>query len=89
MKAYRVTLQFVDHDELGPEEIKNVFEYIHYPNYCMNPDVCHIEERDIGEWSDDLPINQRATCNAEFDRLFGTPASNAKEKKDERSESIK
>lgn len=71
MKVYKVTLFIIDHDRLGAEEIKSEIENYNYPNDCISPSVTAIEERDIGEWSDDNPLNNRNTCDAEYKRLFG------------------
>lgn len=70
MKAYKVEILVVDHDGLGADEIKSVFENIKYPNWCMYPEVKHITERDIGEWHDDHPLNLHSTAEREYKRLF-------------------
>lgn len=70
MKVHRVTLCVIDFDELGADGVVSVIENAHYPNHCIYPDVHAIETRDIGEWSDDSPLNQRDTSAAEFARLF-------------------
>lgn len=70
MKAYKVTLLVIDHDELGGEEIEVTFENIKYPNYCMHPRVMDVEEADIGEWDDNHPLNNYNTMEEEFDKLF-------------------
>lgn len=71
MKAYRVTLMVVDRDELDDaDEIVDVIENTRYPNRCIMPKVIKIEERDIGEWSDDHPLNQTATCVEYFKDMF-------------------
>ncbi|KKN69878.1 hypothetical protein LCGC14_0437020 [marine sediment metagenome] len=61
MKAYRVTLVIVDHDELGPDEISSVLENSRYPNHCIYPRVAHLEGLDIGEWVDSHPLNLTST----------------------------
>ena len=71
MKVYKVELCIVDFDELGPDGISCVLENARYPNHCLNPGVMKIEAREIGEWDDDHPLNNRATKEAEFRRLFG------------------
>ena len=71
MKAYKVVVLVVDHDELGAAGIKVEMENVRYPNRCMSPDVMSIEERDIGEWSDDHPLNSHAKAADEYSRLFG------------------
>lgn len=68
--VYKVELAIIDHDELGDEEIKKVLEETKYPNYCIYPYVLNIEGRDIGEWDDKLPINNRTTRRQEIDKLF-------------------
>lgn len=69
MKAYRVTFVVIDHDRLGADEIQSVVEDTRYPNHCLHPRVTEIEEADIGEWSDDHPLNQiGADLDAPFER---------------------
>ncbi len=72
MKAYKVTLVIVDLDEVGEDEIHSALENTRYPNRCISPTVLGIEGRDIGEWSDDHPLNLPDTMLAELDRLFGS-----------------
>lgn len=57
MKVHRVVLLVVDHDNIGRDEVSGILENIKYPNHCMNPQVVLIETADIGEWSDDHPLN--------------------------------
>lgn len=57
MKAYTVSLLIVDHDALGRDEIKTVLENTRYPNHCILPQVFKVQEMDIGEWTDDHPLN--------------------------------
>lgn len=70
MKAYKVELLIVDMDEIGPDAIKDYLENTKYPNYCMDPHVKNIIEKDIGEWHDDHPLNKRDKCEEEYQRLF-------------------
>lgn len=70
MQAHKVTLTIVDLDEIGAEEIKVVIENVHYPNRCISPEVVSIETAEIGEWSDDHPLNNNKTAPAEWQRLF-------------------
>lgn len=70
MKAYRVELLVVDHDGIGPDVIVEELESGRYANDCIVPKVKKITEKDVGEWSDDHPLNKRATCDAEYLRLF-------------------
>ena len=70
MKAYKVEILVVDHDELGGEEIKEVLENTRYPNHCVAPTVMSIVEKDIGEWEDNHPLNKLDTMLVEYKRLF-------------------
>jgi hypothetical protein len=69
MKAYKVTLLIVDHDEVG-DRIKEHIENVRYPNHCLRPTVMEVQEADIGEWDDDHPLNHYNTMEEEFDKLF-------------------
>lgn len=72
MKAYKVELLVIDFDGLGAEGIKNAIEDARYPNHCMCPAVQSVDVREIGDWSDNHPLNQRGTAAAEYRRLFDT-----------------
>lgn len=61
-----------DSDEIGGEEIKYVLENAHYPNHCISSSIISIKEKDIGEWSDDHPLNKKETFLKEYERLFGS-----------------
>jgi hypothetical protein len=71
MNAYKVEILVIDFDGIGPGEIKDVFENIKYPNYCMYPSVMHITGKDIGEWTDEHPLNLISEKDAEYKRVFG------------------
>lgn len=70
MKAYKVEILIIDFDGLGENEIQSVLENTGYPNHCISPNVMDISERDIGEWSDDHPLNQLTTMGTEYRKLF-------------------
>ena len=70
MKAYKVELLIIDHDEVGLDGIKEVIENTKYPNYCISPDVKNIVSADIGEWDDEHPLNKYETADAEYNKLF-------------------
>ncbi len=70
MKVYRLVLMVVDHDQIGPDEMRSILENQKYPNHCMYPTVTEIDYRDIGAWSDDHPLNRHATSDATFRELF-------------------
>lgn len=70
MQVHKVTICIVDHDRLGAEEIQEVIENESWPNDCINPQVVSVETREIGEWSDDNPLNNNRTFLSTFDKLF-------------------
>jgi hypothetical protein len=75
VKAYKITLLVIDHDGLGLERIREEIESAHYANHCISPNIKDIEERDIGTWADDHPLNKPKTCDVEYSRLFGQMVS--------------
>ena len=73
MKVMRVEVMIIDFDEVGANGIKSVLESASYPNYCLSPKVIKVEERDIGEWRDDHPLNIRTTSIQAYQDLFKNP----------------
>jgi hypothetical protein len=71
MKALKVELLILDFDGVGPEGARTTLEHTRFPNDCILPRVLNVEERDIGEWSDDHPLNHGSTQAAEVARIFG------------------
>lgn len=70
MKAFKTEILIIDFDELGKDGILEELENANFPNDCLSLDVQSIEEKDIGEWSDDHPLNNISTSRAECKRLF-------------------
>lgn len=70
MKIYRVVLTIIDFDDVG-EKCADLIEGARYPNDCINPQVRSVDSREIGDWDDTHPLNNRDTCEAEYQRLFG------------------
>lgn len=70
MKAYKFEVLVIDFDQLGGDEIARTIQEANYPNDCIDPRVESVEERDIGEWTDDHPLN-KAGSSLEYTRLFG------------------
>ncbi|MDP3937323.1 MAG: hypothetical protein Q8R92_04210 [Deltaproteobacteria bacterium] len=60
MKAYLLRVLVIDHNEVGAG-IRLVIEATRYPNRCIAPTVLDVTEHQIGEWSDDHPLNYAAT----------------------------
>jgi hypothetical protein len=69
MKVYKMTLLFIDFDDVGAEEAKHLIENARLPNHSR---VMSLEERDIGEWCDEHPLNRHDTQAAHFEELFKT-----------------
>lgn len=70
MKAYKLEILVVDHDEIGEREIRMVLENTKYPNRCISPITMNSIEADIGEWHDGHPLNRRMTILDEYNKLF-------------------
>lgn len=70
MKAYKVEILIIDHDNLGADGVREALEETRYPNRCIMPKVQSIEGRDIGEWTDEHPLNRRSTAAAAYKELF-------------------
>ena len=70
MKAYKITLLFLDFEDIGPQEAKSLIENARLPNHIHPGRVMDLQEADIGEWSDDHPLNKRATMASAFAELF-------------------
>lgn len=73
MKIHRVVLYVIDFDGLGAAEVQQVIENTKYPNRCISPSVSEVQTRDIGQWSDEHPLNQMSTAKATRDALFAQP----------------
>jgi len=70
MKIYKLEVCVVDMDEIGIEAISETIKATRYPNRCISPEVKGFEERDIGEWSDDHPLNLWAKCDQYYIDIF-------------------
>lgn len=70
MQIFKLEVIIIDFDGLGAEDIKLVIQNQRYPNDCISPEIRKIETREIGEWSDEHPLNHRNTREVEISRLF-------------------
>jgi hypothetical protein len=57
MKAYKVELLIINHDNLSANDIISELEVISYPNDCISQRVIGMKGADIGDWSNDHPLN--------------------------------
>jgi hypothetical protein len=73
MKVYKMTLMFIDFDNVGMQGAKQLIEDARLPNRIDPGTVMSIEERDIGEWADEHPLNNTKTQIAAFQLLFEKP----------------
>lgn len=73
VNVYKIEVLVIDFDGLGPKGVQDTIENAHYPNHCISPQVKAVDIRQI-EWSDEHPLNRRDTADAEYQRLFDTPA---------------
>lgn len=77
MNVHKVVLTVIDFDNLGADGVRETLENARYPNRCMSPSVLSVETRDAGEWSDEHPLNNSRTADAELARLFSAPVKAA------------
>lgn len=70
MKAYKLEMLIVDHDDLGASGVREAIENQRFANDAISPHVMAIAERDIGEWDDSHPLNHYSKMQAEYQRLF-------------------
>ena len=70
MKAYKLEILVIDFDSVGPEEIAISLQNIKAPNRCVTPQIMRFQEAEIGEWSDDHPLNLKDKYQAEYEWLF-------------------
>ena len=66
MKAYKVELLVLDHNDMGEEQIEFLLENVKY----LYPSVMSIESREIGEFYDDHPLNKMDTYKQAYKELF-------------------
>lgn len=78
MKVHRVVLYVIDFDQLGADGVKDAIESTRFANDCISPKIGSVQTRDIGEWSDEHPLNKRSTADAAWSALFAND-SNTKE----------
>jgi len=78
MDVCKVELMIIDFDYMGAGDIKDTLENTKYPNHCFNGlSVMSVIAKDIGEWSDEHPLNQTGSHEDEYRRLFGDPKADA------------
>ena len=70
MKVYKIEVMIIDHDGIGEAAIKETLENANYPNDCISPHVIESRNEDIGEWSDDHPLNSRTKWREYYNDLF-------------------
>lgn len=70
MQAHKLEVLVIDFDQIGAEGVKDAICTARYRNHCISPSVEAIQTVEIGPWSDDHPLNNSKTCEAEYKRLF-------------------
>lgn len=66
MKLHKLTVYVFDHDEYGPEEYGRLIE----DNKYFTSHVVIEGTADIGDWSDDHPLNKHSANQLTFDEYF-------------------
>jgi hypothetical protein len=70
MKLIQMTVTVIDFDHLGAEEVVSTLENANYPNDCISPRVHDVKVHDIGDWSDDHPLNQNSTFEEAYKKII-------------------
>ncbi len=66
MKAYKIEVLVIDFESAGEQDIRQSIENCKYISaHCMNA-----KQADIGQWSDDHPLNQRDKMHQAYLDLF-------------------
>lgn len=68
MKAYKIEIIVNDHESAGADGIKSLIE--DYSSVYIAPMVLDVKEMEIGEWSDDHPLNSRQFAKSYTDKVF-------------------
>jgi hypothetical protein len=71
VKVYKLVVQVIDFDRLGLQEAIWNLENGRFANRCIAPLVVSSEEKDIGEWYDDHPLNTLDPEHKAFGQIFG------------------
>jgi len=66
MKVYKIELLFIDHEDIEKNSLRYHLENCEY----INPTVMNIEQREIGEWYDEHPLNYKNSQKEEYIKLF-------------------
>lgn len=67
MKAYKVTGYIIDIEDVGPINLKHEIQQMDYATISG----LKLEEAEIGEWSDDHPLNKRGCDYEPYFKLKG------------------
>ncbi len=65
MKAYKLEVLVIDHEDIGKDNI--LCEFANFRH--INPIVQSMSITDIGSWDDDHPLNQNLTCKEAYKGL--------------------
>lgn len=79
MKVFKLTLLFVDHDNLGDERTIELFNHLHLPNHIIGPTVIKSERVEISheKYDDTLNTTDSDQLDQEFRKLFPEKVSQA------------
>ena len=69
MKVYKLEVLIIDYDVNSVDEALSMINETRYDNHT-NVEAITCRETDIGEWSDDNPLNYTSKVEKEMNRLF-------------------
>lgn len=70
MNAYKVELLIIDFENIGEHAIRGILYNAKFPNDCIRPEIMKIISKDIGEWTDNHPLNSYVTMDDEYNKIF-------------------
>lgn len=70
MRVYKLEVMVLDFDQLGEEGVASLIHNARYLNHCSEPIVMACTSVDIGEWTDEHPLNRASTHKEAYKRLF-------------------
>ncbi len=70
MKAYKLEILVIDFEGLGEAGIRQELENARFANDCLSLQLKSIAGKDIGECSDEHPLNKLESCESEYRKLF-------------------
>lgn len=66
MKVYKIELMVMNHENVSDKDIETILEDVRH----LYPTVVSMESKEIGEWTNDHPLNKHAEWKPIYNELF-------------------